>query len=462
MSRKHRGQLLFKMAINVIRRAIYLSIFVLLVVIINKWVIFQIEDSVVKAKLLRFQFSCCIITMMTFINCYIWRNLSTVLDFGHSYSDNKEWTFLINLAEFRNWKQYTVNSALWRLYLSVILVSSLFSYTTFSFMIRTNPLKVSIFLFLCFAMTVQLFCGLVITKLATLVWRFCHRDFSYHTERQNKTKQFVILAYSLIVVTVGFYNAMKLPDIKEVTIPVKDMPKSLNRMTITFVSDIHLGPTTGQQSLERIVNMINYLNSDLVIIGGDLVDGRVSQLEDAVESLSWIKARYGQYFVTGNHEYYTTDAHNWIKKLKSLGIETLHNSNVKISAPGSNDAICLAGVDDPTADLYGFMDHTMDLDSALRTCDPSQSVVLIAHQPKVAKIALDSKYRVDLVLSGHTHGGQMFPLMLGAYLLNPFYAGLYRHGDQAHVYVSMGTRFWGFPVRFGTSSEISHITLVST
>ncbi|KAH3772766.1 hypothetical protein DPMN_174112 [Dreissena polymorpha] len=193
---------------------------------------------------------------------------------------------------------------------------------------------------------------------------------------------------------------MKLPDIKEVTIPVKDMPKSLNRMTITFVSDIHLGPTTGQQSLERIVNMINYLNSDLVIIGGDLVDGRVSQLDDAVESLSWIKARYGQYFVTGNHEYYTTDAHNWIKKLKSLGIETLHNSNVKISAPGSNDAICLAGVDDPTADLYGFMDHTMDLDSALRTCDPSQSVVLIAHQPKVAKIALDSKYRVDLVLSG--------------------------------------------------------------
>ncbi|XP_053401981.1 transmembrane protein with metallophosphoesterase domain-like isoform X2 [Mercenaria mercenaria] len=199
---------------------------------------------------------------------------------------------------------------------------------------------------------------------------------------------------------------------------------------------------------------------DIVIIGGDLVDGRVDQLTSATESLDWIKSKYGVYFVTGNHEYYTTDVHNWFENLESLGVKILHNSNVVIKGAG-NTGICLAGVDDPTADTFKFMDHTMDIGGALRTCDESSPVILIAHQPKAAKAALMSNHRVDLVLSGHTHGGQMFPLTIGAYFFNPYYAGLYRHGEHSHVYVSMGTVYWGFPIRFGTNREITKITLVT-
>ncbi|KAI8759667.1 transmembrane protein with metallophosphoesterase domain, partial [Biomphalaria glabrata] len=109
---------------------------------------------------------------------------------------------------------------------------------------------------------------------------------------------------------------------------------------------------------------------------------------------------------------------------------------------------------------YG--DHKFDLAKAVGNCSQQKPVILLAHQPKAAKIALDSSYRIDLVLSGHTHGGQMFPMVIAAYLLNPFFAGLYKYGPNgSFVYVSQGTQYWGIPMRIATTMEITRITLQS-
>ncbi|KAL8578690.1 hypothetical protein ACOMHN_045679 [Nucella lapillus] len=197
------------------------------------------------------------------------------------------------------------------------------------------------------------------------------------------------------------------------------------------------------------------------VVTGDLVDGTVRSLKGAASPLARVTATHGKFFVTGNHEYYTGDVDRWFDTLTAMGFTVLHNSNVHLRAPGgaTDDVICVAGADDLDALRMGYKGHGLDVDRTLQSCDQSRPVILLAHQPRAAKMALDSPHRVDLVLSGHTHGGQFFPLMVAAYLVNPFFVGLYRHGESSHVYVSEGTQYWGIPMRLGTSMEVTHITL---
>ncbi|KAH9502931.1 hypothetical protein Btru_072406 [Bulinus truncatus] len=263
----------------------------------------------------------------------------------------------------------------------------------------------------------------------------------------------------------GLYNASQPPTIKTVTIPIRNLPLNLEGLKIIQLSDIHLGPTVGFTKLDRIVHVVNGENPDVVVLTGDLVDGSVDHLKEASEPLRFIKSKYGNFFVTGNHEYYTGDVDNWFSMLNSLGFTVLHNSHAFIPGKSSEgqDNICLAGTDDIQANHIGYGDHKFDLAKAVGNCSKLRPVVLLAHQPKAAKIAVDSQFRIDLVLSGHTHGGQMFPMMIGAYLLNPFFAGLYKYGPNgSHVYVSQGTQYWGIPMRLGTTLEITSITLRST
>ncbi|KAK0061817.1 transmembrane protein with metallophosphoesterase domain [Biomphalaria pfeifferi] len=262
----------------------------------------------------------------------------------------------------------------------------------------------------------------------------------------------------------GLYNASQPPVVKDVKIPIRDLPIGLNGLKIVQLSDIHLGPTVGFSKLSKIVTIVNQEKADVVVLTGDLVDGSVVFLQDAAVPLKSIQSKYGNYFVTGNHEYYTGDVDNWFIALASLGFKVLHNSHVFIPEKNANgqEHICLAGTDDIQANLIGYGDHKFDLAKAVGNCSQQRPVILLAHQPKAAKIALDSSYRTDLVLSGHTHGGQMFPMVIAAYLLNPFFAGLYKYGPNgSFVYVSQGTQYWGIPMRIATTMEITRITLQS-
>jgi uncharacterized protein len=193
---------------------------------------------------------------------------------------------------------------------------------------------------------------------------------------------------------------------------------------------------------------VRSLSPDLVAITGDLVDGSVEKLREHVAPLAQLaQARHGVFFVTGNHEYYS-GVEEWFRYLPSLGIRPLDNERVEI-APGLD----LAGIHDPTGrgGAYG-----PDLPRALAGRDPSRPVVLLAHQPR--QFAEAARSGVALTLSGHTHGGQIWPFSWLVALAQPYLAGLHRRGDS-QLYVSRGTGFWGPPLRVFAPPEITLLKL---
>ncbi len=239
--------------------------------------------------------------------------------------------------------------------------------------------------------------------------------------------------------------------VKRVEIALERLPASMSGISIAQLTDIHVGPTIGREFIEEIVHQTNALAPDIIAITGDLVDGSVEQLREQVAPLANLKARYGVYFVTGNHEYYSgLDA--WCEELTRLGIVVLRNERVSI---GSDDAsFDLAGVDDFSA--AGHEGQGPDLARALAGRDPARELVLLAHQPKAIYEA--EQLGVGLQLSGHTHGGQLWPWKYLVRLQQPVVSGLERFG-RALIYVSNGTGYWGPPMRLGAPAEITQVVL---
>lgn len=250
--------------------------------------------------------------------------------------------------------------------------------------------------------------------------------------------------------TVGYGTSVGLgpPRLKRVTVPLAKLDPRAHGFRIAVVSDIHLGPILGRSHTQRIVDTINRTKPDLVAIVGDLVDGSVAELGPAAEPLSQLEARHGSFFVTGNHEYFS-GAEEWVDHVRSLGVHPLENERVEI---GGFD---LAGVNDVAGEDEG---QGPDFDKALGDRDPARASVLLAHQPIQIHDAVDHK--VDLQLSGHTHGGQMWPGTLLAELANPTVAGLERYGDT-QLYVTRGAGFWGPPVRVGAPPDITVVELAA-
>ncbi len=206
--------------------------------------------------------------------------------------------------------------------------------------------------------------------------------------------------------------------------------------------------------LDGIVDAVNRLQADLVAITGDLVDGSVAELGAHVAPLSRLSSRYGSFFVTGNHEYYSGAA-SWTAELVRLGVRVLHNEHVVIERGGA--LLVLAGVPDFSAHHYGAA-HASDPAAALHGAPAAAAVrVLLAHQPRSAPAARAAGF--DVQLSGHTHGGQFLPWNFFVRLQQPFTAGLHQLGGL-WVYVSRGTGYWGPPKRLGAPSEITRLRLV--
>ncbi|KAJ8281191.1 hypothetical protein GJAV_G00064540 [Gymnothorax javanicus] len=249
-------------------------------------------------------------------------------------------------------------------------------------------------------------------------------------------------------------------DIVRVEIALKKLSPSLDKLKVVLLSDIHLGSTVGRSRLELIVSMVNNIDPDVVVIAGDLTDSKVSQLGTATEPLRHMKSRFGSFFATGNHDYYSAEVDTWFSHLRSLGIQPLHNENARIfRKERKEDWICLAGVDDLEGSMLRYPGHGMDVKKALTGCDPELPIILLAHQPRAAIRALQERPDISLVLSGHTHAGQIFPLTILAYLVNPLFCGLYQIGEDSQVYVSPGTAYYGFPMRLASRAEITEILL---
>jgi hypothetical protein len=241
--------------------------------------------------------------------------------------------------------------------------------------------------------------------------------------------------------------------VRRLPVALARLPPRLNGLSLVQLTDIHIGPTIGRAFIEEIVARTNALNPDIIAITGDLVDGTVPQLRDAVAPIGDLRARYGVFFVTGNHEYFS-GATPWIAELTRLGVRCLRNERVSIGDGAAS--FDLAGVDDHSGARFGEQGHGEDLDKALEGLDPSREVVLLAHQPKSVFAA--SRFGIGLQISGHTHGGQIWPFSYLVRLQQPFVAGLHRHAGT-QIYVSRGTGYWGPPMRLGAPAEITQLIL---
>ena len=230
------------------------------------------------------------------------------------------------------------------------------------------------------------------------------------------------------------------------------LPRALDGFSIVQLTDIHVGNMVERRFLDELVRRANALRPDLVAVTGDLVDGDVSTLGSSVAALESLSSRHGTFFVTGNHDHYSGAA-AWTAFLERLGVQVLRNRHVRIGEGSAS--LDLIGVDDWGARLTG---GGYDLEAALAGRDPERASVLLAHQPANFRVAAGRG--IGLQLSGHTHGGQIFPFTLAVSLAWEFSAGLYRAGD-AHIYVSRGCGFWGPPMRIDSPPELVKIVLTA-
>jgi uncharacterized protein len=244
----------------------------------------------------------------------------------------------------------------------------------------------------------------------------------------------------------GVKTALGPPQLDRVQLPMAKLPRAMDGTRLAVVSDIHLGPLTGANHAARIVDLINSVNADIVCVVGDLVDGSVAELGRFAAPLADIQSRRGAYFVTGNHEYYS-GYQEWVAEVARLGVKPLRNERLEL------DGLDLAGVNDIGGADFG---DGPDLRRALGDRDTSRPVVLMAHQPVVARDA--APFGVDLQVSGHTHGGQMAPFNLLVKLQQPVVSG-FGTVDGVPVYVTNGAGFWGPPVRVGAPPQVTVIEL---
>ena len=263
-----------------------------------------------------------------------------------------------------------------------------------------------------------------------------------------------IVATAALSTGYGIAEAKQTPQVKRIPIKIEHLPPELEGFRIVQISDIHVNPTFRRAAVEEIVAVVNTLDADIVVLTGDLVDGSVAQLGSDVAPLKQINSVSGNFFVTGNHEYYS-GVIEWIEEVKRLGFTVLLNEHLVITR--GRTRLLLAGVTDYRGGNF-LPGHRSDPQKALNGAPPADAKILLAHQPKNIFEAAKAGY--DLQISGHTHGGQFFPWNLLVGFAQPYVSGLHTH-QSTRIYVSRGTGYWGPPLRVGSPSEITLIKLIA-
>lgn len=289
------------------------------------------------------------------------------------------------------------------------------------------------FLYQCFSLIIMA----LRTKSARSRWR-------------HRTKV-AIFALSLVMLAFGTYNGVRKPDIIEHTIPIKGLNKPIKAAVL---SDVHIGGLMEHSKIQQIVEMTNALEANVIFITGDLVDARLQNVESVVDLLKNLSAKDGVFYVLGNHEYFH-DVYNILDKLKSLGFKILINENYVL-----NGVVNIAGMADFMGWRVGYLEP--DFEQTFAHIDTTLPTILLNHQPKAVYFLEDFYNKVDIVVSGHTHGGQIFPFSLAMLLQQPYISGLHTFDNEhkTKVYVSQGAGFWGPPMHVGSEREISVLNLV--
>lgn len=297
--------------------------------------------------------------------------------------------------------------------------------------------------------------GIVITGLICIGIRLTvPRNSGKKDIYRRRRTAFMRAAVPIIVVIAAVatgYGVLRANDPRttELTVSVAGLPEQFEGLRVAVISDIHAGPVRDASFTRRVVDMTNAAQPDLVLLAGDLSDGVVRQVGSTLAPLADLSAPLGVYAATGNHEYISGDTDSWISTWESLGIVPLLNDSVRVERDGAE--IVVVGINDP------FEEGMMDVDAALAQTRPDDFIVQIAHQPIVAESTTGRG--VDLQVSGHTHGGQLWPLRYAVLLEQPMVDGSATIGDTL-VVTSRGVGSWGPPVRVLADPEVPIVTLL--
>jgi hypothetical protein len=262
-----------------------------------------------------------------------------------------------------------------------------------------------------------------------------------------------ILGITLALVLLGLRGAGAAPRVDTVDVPVTGLAKGLEGFRIAIISDIHISETVHGDTVADIVRRVNALEPDMVANLGDLADGTVEEMGIDAAPLADLKSKHGVFFVTGNHEYYW-DLQGWLKVVRNTGETILNNESRLIEHNGVK--ILVAGVTDYSAGGINPA-HKSDPEKALAGAPERDFTIMLAHQPR-SVVPISATRKVDLQLSGHSHGGQYFPWSIIVRFIHPVDPGLRKY-DGMWVYLTRGTVYWGPPLRLGAPKEISLLIL---
>ncbi|MCX4613988.1 MULTISPECIES: metallophosphoesterase [Streptomyces] len=275
---------------------------------------------------------------------------------------------------------------------------------------------------------------------------------------QNRARivTWAVLGVSAVLLAWGYAEARRVPRVRRLDVQLPRLGAGLDGTRVVLITDTHYGPLDRARWSAQVCAKVNTLEADLVCHTGDIADGTAERRRTQAAPLGTVRATRARVYVTGNHEYYS-EAQGWVDLMDELGWEPLRNRHLLIERGG--DTLVVAGVDDVTAESSGLAGHRAHLAGALNGTDPDLPVLLLAHQPKFIDRAAAGG--IDLQLSGHTHGGQIWPFHHLVRIDQPVLAGLSRHGTRTLLYTSRGTGFWGPPFRVFAPSEITLLILRS-
>jgi len=247
-----------------------------------------------------------------------------------------------------------------------------------------------------------------------------------------------------LVALYGFVDARRLR-IERVTLASPKLPAGSGALRIALITDVHLGAIVHTRRLRAILAELRRVGPDILISAGDLVDGQAERLDDLAAMFAEFKPPLGKFAVTGNHEYFV-GVDRALAFHEQAGFKVLRGEAVQV-----NEALTIAGVDDPTGQRMGQPGRT-DEGAVLEPLDPGRFTLLVKHQPRIDEAVSG---RVDLQVSGHVHKGQIFPFGWLVRLRYPVATGLSDKPGGGRLYVSRGTGTWGPPIRVGASPEIT-------
>jgi predicted MPP superfamily phosphohydrolase len=290
---------------------------------------------------------------------------------------------------------------------------------------------------------------LLIKKRGLLSPSVERRQFLY---RSSST---AITVLSLSLGATGAWCALQRPRVIRIPIHLPVHLAGLNGLTLAQFTDLHVGPTVGYAYVKQVCDIIGALCPDMIVFTGDLIDGHPDHLQGDIAPLKDLNAPLGNFFITGNHEYYS-GVEPWLDQVVKLGFLPLLNEHRVIDYHQTQ--LTLAGVTDSHSRQI-FPKHQWSPERAIRNAPENSYKLLLAHQPSDVYAAAQAGF--DYQISGHTHGGQYYPFGYAVNLLHPFVKGLYKY-KNTFVYVNQGTGYWGPPMRIGTFPEITLFTFTSS